>query len=268
MAHEALKERQSVMWGNGPFDKIAESLNDMHARVAETLAVGADDAALDLGCGTGRVAELLAARGATVTGIDLAPALIETAKERAAARGLAIDYRVGDCENLTGIDDETFDAVGSAVGIMFAPDHEAAAAELARVTKPGGRLALANWIPGPGVQDIFKVMAPFQPAPPPSVPFDWGDESRVTELLGDAFELAFAPQVNTVTYESGEDYWQDFSQNYGPTRSLYESLGDRGEELHRAWVELFGSDQVEHRRPYLLVTGKRVTGRRVTGSDS
>jgi ubiquinone/menaquinone biosynthesis C-methylase UbiE len=257
MAHEALKERQSVMWGNGPFDKIAESLQDMHDRLVEALGVGPGDAALDLGCGTGRVAELLAAEGATVTGIDLAPALIETAKERAAARGLSIDYRVGDCENLTGVDDAAFDAVASSVGIMFAPDHEAAASELARVTKPGGRIALSNWIPGPGVQDLFKVMAPFQPAPPPSIPFDWGDETRVTELLGDTFELELAPQLNTVAYESGEDYWQDFSQNYGPTKSLYESLGDRGEELHQAWVELFGPAALEHRRPYLLVTGRR-----------
>jgi ubiquinone/menaquinone biosynthesis C-methylase UbiE len=115
-----------------------------------------------------RVAELLEATGARVVGIDLAPALIETARERAAARGLTIDFRVCDCENLSGIDDAAFDAVGPSVGIVFAPDHGASASELARVTKPGGRIALANWKPGPGVQDMFKIMAPFQPAPPPS----------------------------------------------------------------------------------------------------
>lgn len=257
MAHEALKERQSVMWGNGPFDKIAETIEDLHVSVAEALAVRPGADALDLGCGTGRVAELMAGAGATVVGIDLSPALIETAKERAKARGLAIDYRVGDCENLVGIDDASFDAVGSSVGVMFAPDHAASAAELARVTRPGGRIALANWQPGPGVQDMFKIMAPFQPAPPPSSPFDWGDEMKVRELLGEHFELFFETRVNTVEYDSGEGYWQDMSTNYGPTRSLYESLGDRGEELHRTWVEFFGDAPVAHARPYLLVTGIR-----------
>ena len=91
--------------------------------------------------------------------------------------------------------------------------------ELARITKPGGRIALANWTPGTGgVQDLFKVMLPFQPAPPPSSPFDWGDEAKVRELLEEAFDLTFDTRMNTVTYDSVEDYWQDFSQNYGPTK--------------------------------------------------
>ena len=89
----------------------------------------------------------MAPSGATVVGIDLAPGLIETAKERAAERGLDIDYRVGDCEQLED-PDASYDAVGSSVGIMFAPHHAAAASELARITKPGGRIALANWTPG------------------------------------------------------------------------------------------------------------------------
>jgi SAM-dependent methyltransferase len=199
----------------------------------------------------------MAPSGATVVGIDLAPGLIETAKERAAERGLEIEYRVGDCEQLED-GDATYDAVGSSVGIMFAPDHAAAASELARVTKSGGRIALANWAPGPGVQDVFKVMVPFQPAPPPSSPFDWGDETKVRALLGDTFELTFETRVNTVTYDSVEDYWQDFAQNYGPTKSLYESLGDRGEEMHQAWLDAF--DDVRpftQDRPYLLVSGRR-----------
>lgn len=257
MAHEALKERQSVIWGNGPFDEIAATIEDLHESVVDALDGGPGDVALDLGCGTGRVAELLAERGATVTGVDLAPALVETAKERANRRGLAIDYRVGDCENLTGIDDATFDAVGSSVGIMFSPDHEAAARELARVTKPGGRIALANWMPGPGAQDLFKIMAPFQPAPPHSSPFVWGDEQQVRGLLGNDFELWFDTKTSIVSYESGEAYWQHMSQNYGPTRSLYEALGERGEELRGSWIEFFGRSPVAHQRPYLLVTGRR-----------
>ena len=99
---------------------------------------------------------------------------------------------------------------------MFSPDHEASARELARVTKPGGRIALANWQPGPGVQDLFKLMAPYQPSPPPSSPFDWGDEAKVTELIGDDFDLSFETRTNTVNYESGEAFWQHCRRTTGP----------------------------------------------------
>jgi hypothetical protein len=108
------------------------------------------------------------------------------------------------------------------------------------------------------VQDLFKVILPFQPAPPPSSPFDWGDEAKVGALLGESFDLTFDRRLNTVTYESVEAYWQDFTQNYGPTKSLYEALGDRGEEMHQAWLDAFGDERpytVE--RPYLLVSGRR-----------
>jgi SAM-dependent methyltransferase len=256
MAHEALKERQSVMWGTAPFVSIAQTIADLHVAVAGAIDAQPGERVLDLGCGTGGVAELLAPTGAEVVGIDLAPGLIEIARSRAAERGLEIDYRVGDCENLD-VEDASFDAVGSSVGIMFAPTHEATAAELARITKRGGRIALASWRPGPGVQDMFRIMAPFQPAPPPSSPFDWGDEARVRELLGDSFDLAFAPRTNVAGYPSGEAYWSDMVGNYGPTKVLHESLGERGGELKAAWVEFFGDGPLEHDRPYVLVTGRR-----------
>jgi SAM-dependent methyltransferase len=187
--------------------------------------------------------------------------LIETAAERAAERGLEIDYRVGDCERLE-LDDASFDAVSSTCGIMFAPDHEAAARELARVTRPGGRIALANWTPTGGLGRMFKMMAPFMPAPPPSSPFDWGDETRVRELLGESFELDISEHVSTVRLPSGEAFWELFSTSYGPTRTLAESLGDRREELHEAWVDFFESNyrsngEIAHTREYLLIVGER-----------
>ena len=188
MAFEELKQRQSAMWGNGPYQRITETLLDIHERVVERLAPRTGDRWLDLACGTGAVAERAAAAGATVTGLDLAPVLIETAKDRAAELGLDIRYIVGDVEQLE-FEDASFDKVSSTCGIMFAPDHEAAARELARVTRPGGRIALANWTPTGGLAKMFKVMAPYLPAPPPSSPFDWGDENRVRELLGESFEL-------------------------------------------------------------------------------
>ena len=261
MAYEELKQRQSVMWGNGPYERITATLGDIHDLVIERLAPAPGDRWLDLATGTGAIAERAAAAGASVTGIDLSPVLIETAKEKAAAKGVEIDYRVGDVERLD-LPDAGFDKVSSTVGIMFAPDHEAAASELARVTAPGGRIALANWTPTGGLGKLFKVMAPYQPAPPPSSPFDWGDEAKVRQLLGDAFELEIEERVSTFRTESGETYWDLFATSYGPTKTLADGLGDRRDELQRDWVEFFESNyrsdgEIAHTREYLLVSGIR-----------
>jgi SAM-dependent methyltransferase len=261
MAYEELKQRQSVMWGKGPYQRITETIADLHAVVVARLAPESGDRWLDLACGTGAVAERAAAAGARVTGLDLAPVLIETATERAAELGLEIEYVVGDVERLA-LADASFDKVSSTCGIMFAPDHEATARELARVTAPGGRIALANWTPTGGLAQMFKVMAPYQPAPPPSSPFDWGDERQVRELLGESFELELEEHVSTLRVPSGEAYWELFSTSYGPTKTLADSLGDRREELHRDWVDFFETTyqvngEIAHPREYLLVLGRR-----------
>jgi SAM-dependent methyltransferase len=262
MAFEELKQKQSVMWGNGPYQRITETVADIHERVVERLAPQVGDSWLDLATGTGAVAERAAAAGAEVTGLDLAPVLIQTAKERAAELGLDIEYVVGDVENLQ-FEDGSFDKVSSTCGIMFAPDHEATAAEIARVTRPGGQIALANWTPTGGLAKMFKVMAPYQPAPPPSSPFDWGDQTRVQELLGDAFDLTLEEHVSTLRTPTAEDYWELFSTSYGPTKTLAESLeGDRREEFHRAWVDFFDTNyrsngEIDHDREWLFVYGTR-----------
>lgn len=261
MAYEELKQRQSVIWGTGPYQRVTETITDIHELIVERLAPESGDEWLDLACGTGAVAERAAAAGAQVTGLDLAPVLIETAKERAAERGLEIEYVVGDVERMT-LADASFDKVSSTCGVMFAPDHEAAAREIARVTRPGGRIALVNWTPTGGLAKMFAVMAPYMPAPPPSSPFDWGDERRVRELLGESFELELEQGVSTLRLPSGEAYWELFSTSYGPTKTLADSLGDRREELHRDWVDFFETNyaadgEIVHTREYLLVLGSR-----------
>ena len=127
MAYEELKERQSAMWGSGPYQRVTDTIADIHERVVERLDPQPGTRWLDLACGTGAVAERAAAGGAQVTGVDLAPALIETARERAGELGLDIDYRVGDCERLE-LPDASFDTVSSTCGVMFSPDHTATAA--------------------------------------------------------------------------------------------------------------------------------------------
>jgi ubiquinone/menaquinone biosynthesis C-methylase UbiE len=262
MSYEELKQRHSVMWGNGPYQRITETVADIHALVVSRMEPAPGVRWLDLACGTGAVAERAAAAGAEVTGVDLAPALIETAKERAAALGLDIDYRVGDCEQLD-LPDGSFDVVSSTCGVMFAPDHAATARELGRVTATGGRVALACWTPTGGLARMFKVMAPFQPAPPPSSPFDWGAEANVRDLLGEWFDLTVEEHISTLRMESSDAYWELFSSSYGPTKTLAESLGDRREELHRAWVEFFDSEYpdagggIAHTRDWLLTIGVR-----------
>lgn len=263
MAFEELKKRQSVMWGNGPYQRITETIADIHEKVVQRLAPKRGERWLDLACGTGAVSERAAVAGAEVVGVDLAPDLIETARERAKEHGLKIDYKVGDCERLEAIDDASFSKLSSTCGIMFAPDHEATARELARVVRPGGRIALANWTPEGGLGRMFKMMAPFQASPPPSSPFDWGRQARVRELLGDAFQLEIEEHASTLETKDGEEYWQLFSTSYGPTKTLAESLpAERREELRRAWVDFFENefrhgDRIAHKREYLLVLGTR-----------
>jgi SAM-dependent methyltransferase len=263
MPFEELKERQSTIWGTGPYQNVTETIADIHERVMQELHPQPDERFLDLACGTGAVAELAAATGAHVTGLDLAPALIETARERALQRGLDIEYVVGDCEAVP-FEDGSFEIVSSTCGVMFTPDHEASARELARVTASGGRVALANWTPGSTLAGMFGVMRPFQPPPPEGAgsPFQWGDEQHVRDLLGDAFDLQLETHESTLVHESGEAVWELFASSYGPTRVLAESLDDdRREELHRAFADFHEEHRVNGGirmpREYLLVLGRR-----------
>jgi SAM-dependent methyltransferase len=260
---EELKQRHAVVWGSGPYQGVTETITDIHQAVIERLDPQPGQRLLDVASGTGAVAELAATTGAEVVGVDIAPALIEQAKERAAERGLDIDYRVGDAEALD-FEDGSFDLVTSTCGVMFAPDHQAVARELARVTKPGGRIALACWAPESKMAKLFGVMRPFQPTPPAGVasPFDFGGEDYVRDLLGQDFELEFVTDESVLEADSGEAVWALFSSEYGPTKTLADSLDDeRREELHRAFVDLHEESQtnggIEFSRTYLLTLGTR-----------
>jgi SAM-dependent methyltransferase len=263
MPFEELKARQSVMWGNGPYERITATITDIHDVVVDRLEPRPGVEWLDAACGTGAVALLAAEQGAQVTGMDLAPVLIDRAKELAAEQGLNIRFDVGDAEAML-YDDASFDAVSSTCGVMFAPDHGAVARELVRVTRPGGRIALACWTPEGGLGQMFAMMRPFTPPPPEGVgsPFDWGREEHVRDLLGDDFELEFEKLDSTLRIESGEAYWELFSSSYGPTKTAADALdADRREEFHRTWVDFFEDrregDEVVHQREWLLTLGTR-----------
>jgi SAM-dependent methyltransferase len=263
MAFEELKARQSVMWGNGPYERITNTLTDIHDLVIERVDPKPGERLLDAATGTGAVAILAAKRGTDVVGQDLAPVLIDTARERAAQEGATVQFEAGDAEAMT-YDDASFDIVTSTCGVMFAPDHAAVASELARVTKPGGRLALACWTPEGGLGQMFGMMRPFLAPPPEGAgsPFAWGKEDHVRELLGDAFDLRFEEHDSILRTADGEEYWELFSSSYGPTKTAAEALDDaRREEFHQTWVDFFEArregDEVVHHREYLLTLGTR-----------
>jgi SAM-dependent methyltransferase len=258
---EQLKEKQSVMWGSGPFERIEAVITELHDSLVERLGPRPGERWLDIGCGTGAVAMQAARAGADVTGVDLAPELIETAKRRAEEEGLDIEYEVGDCEDMR-FDDGSFDVVASAVGFSFAPDHRATASELARVTRPGGRLGFVAWSPDGGIGELFRVMAPYSPPPPEGAGrmVDWGREDYVRELLGEVFDLRFEERDAPWEIGSGEEAWQLFLDSYGPTKAVAGALDpDRREQLHREFVALHENNPVDgafsFSRTYLLVVG-------------
>ena len=264
MAFEQLKEKQSVMWGSGPYQGISDHLAIAHDHLIRAVAPQAGEKWLDVATGTGEIAIRAAQGGAEVTALDLSPDLIETAKSRAADAGASVTFDVGDAENLP-YEDASFDTVSSSFGVMFAPDHAAAAAELGRVCKPGGRLGLLTWHPTEGVADFFKIMAPYQPPPPEGVgsPFTWGDRDHLAEILGDSFELSYEEGDCPQTGSSAEEVWELFSTEYGPTHTLAESLDDeKREALKNDWVEYFEQFSTEgggvsQPRPYVVVLGTR-----------
>jgi ubiquinone/menaquinone biosynthesis C-methylase UbiE len=258
------KQRAAAVWSAGAFEEVADSIADVHEALVEALAPEAGDEFLDVGCGAGNVAELAAQTGAHVTGIDLSPRLIDVATARANSGGFHIHYSVGDAENLD-VDDASFDVVASCFGMIFAPDHAAAASELARVTREGGRLGFSAWTPEGSIGEMFKFFAQYQPPPPEGAgtPLQWGTEDHVHELLDGTFDITIERRMSHLEEDSLDKFWDRFSTNFGPTRMLIDNLPpERAAEFTAAAREHFSRNvqsdgRVVDDREYLLVTGVR-----------
>jgi SAM-dependent methyltransferase len=265
MAFEELKQRHAAMWGAGPFEEIAPTLVEMHETLIAAVEAEPGDAWLDVGSGTGELAFRAAATGAAVTGCDLAPVLVETARRQAAQRGLDVKFEVGDCENLP-YPDASFDILTSSVGAIFAPDHTRVAAELARVCRPGGRLALSAWTADGRIGDFFRVIGSYSPPPVEGAgtSMQWGDPDHCESLLGADFELTIEPLNTPWVGESGDEMWDEFSHGFGPIVSLLRMLPpEKAAGLKADVIALFDDSDagqgngVMLDRPYILVKGIR-----------
>jgi len=260
-------ERPAAIWSAGGrgYDRISYGIADSSEHCVLRLDPKPHERILDLSTGTGWTSRLVARRGATVVGADIASGLLDAARAAAFEEGLLIEYQLADAEDLP-FETGSFDAVVSTCGIMFASRPEAAARELARVCRPGGRIALTTWVSDGALFKMFEVMKRYLPPPPPNAPpspFAWGRTERIAELLGGAFDLRFEPGTSYYREPSGEAAWQTFSTGYGPTRTLAESLDEaRREAFHRDFAAFHDAYSTELGicvpRDYWLTVGVRV----------
>jgi ubiquinone/menaquinone biosynthesis C-methylase UbiE len=243
-----------ALWEKGDFTEIAAFMRHAGEAVVESIAVKPPLRVLDLGCGDGTTAIPLARKGAEVTGVDIARNLVEAGNKRAAEEGLSqLKFQEGDACNLESIDDHSFDMMVSVFGAMFAPKPVDVAREMVRVTKPGGRIVMGNWIPNDltFVSQLLKISSAFTPPPPEGFvsPMTWGVESHIIERFGQAG----VPKENISTvkdtfYFASPDtsptrFIELFRDFYGPTMNAYEAARKNGkaQELHDQLVDLANS---------------------------
>lgn len=264
----AVKARLRALWAMGDYPAVATAtIPALGARLVSVTGIRAGDRVLDVAAGAGNAAIPAALAGAHVTAGDLTPELLAAGREAARRQGVHVVWREADAEALPLGDDE-FDAVISCVGVMFAPRHQASAAEMTRVCRPGGRIGVLSWTPDGFIGQLLAAMKPYAPAPPPGAqpPPLWGQEDHVRALLGDRVD-DFNAQRETVTvdrFERPEDFRDFFRDRYGPVMAVYRAVAgdpDRLAALDHAVIELarehdHGSEGLVMDWEYLLVTAR------------
>jgi SAM-dependent methyltransferase len=224
----AIKQRQQQTWATGDFAVIGSRAAITGEMLCEAVDLRAGNLVLDVACGAGNASIAAARRFADVVGVDYVPALLERARECAAAERMDITYLEGDAEALD-FPDASFDVVLSTFGVMFAPDHSRAASELLRVCRSGGKIGLGCWTPDGYVGQFFALTSRFMPPPPGLLPpTRWGTEEGIRELLGDGVsEITFARRHWTMRFRS-PDHWVDvFRTWFGPVNRAFASLDEQ-----------------------------------------
>jgi len=272
----ALKAKHRAMWASGDYPALArEVISELGPVLAAAAGTGPGQRVLDVAAGSGNAAVPAAVTGADVVACDLAPELFADGRRRAAEGGVGVTWVEADAEDLP-FDDGEFDAVMSCVGVMFAPHHAASAAELLRVCRPGGTLALLSWTPAGFVGQLFATMKPYAPPPPAGAqpPPLWGDEAHVRALLGDGAEVLTAERrtLRVDRFAARGAFREYFASHYGPTISVYRAVaGDaaRVAALDAALDDLAagstGADGAMEWE-YLLLTARRSGAPASTGT--
>lgn len=264
-----LKARHRKMWASGDYPSMVETwLLPLGARLVDAAGIGRGMRVLDVAAGTGNASLPAAARGAEVTASDLTPELLEAGRRRADAEGLDIDWVEADAERLP-FEDSSYDVVMSAIGAMFAPQHQAAADELVRVCKPGGTIALLSWTPEGMIGELFRTLKPFAPAPPPGAqpPPLWGSEDHVRGLFGDRVEFSTFDRdvLDVESFQHPADYAEHFRSRYGPAIAARANAArEERAEAFDAALDGFAAarnsgrpDRARFTHEYLVAIGRR-----------
>jgi SAM-dependent methyltransferase len=264
-----LKQKHRKMWASGDYPSMVETfLTPLGPRLVGACGIDAGDRVLDVAAGTGNASLPAAATGADVIASDLTPELFEAGRARAAEAGVELEWAEADAENLP-FEDASFDVVISSIGVMFAPHHQAAADELVRVCRSGGKIGLLSWTPEGMIGALFKTMGGFMPKPPPGVqpPPLWGGEEHLGELFGERVELERAERgiLDVTAFERPDDYGEHFKGRYGPTIAARANAEKerRAEEFDQALSEFCAEwnrgsdDDARFEMEYLLTVGRR-----------
>jgi SAM-dependent methyltransferase len=254
----------AAVWsaGGAAYENISAQLADAIEHCVDRLDPRAGERILDVGTGTGFAARRVAARGAEVVGIDIAESLIQAGRPLLA--GLGVELEVADAEALP-FPDESFDGVLSTFGVMFCSQPARAAAEMVRVCRPGGRIALATWLPVGTVAEMLKLINPDLPrgadATPPS-PFEWGKTERLIALFGHHCDLDFEQTTAHVRAASGEQMWNVFQSGFGPLVSAFERApAERRATLEQDFIAFYERFRtalgILVPREYLITLGRR-----------
>jgi ubiquinone/menaquinone biosynthesis C-methylase UbiE len=262
-----------ALWEKGDFTRIAQTMRESGEALVKSLGVTKGLKVLDVGCGDGTTALPEAKLGADVLGVDIAANLVEAGNKRAKEQGLAnCKFQEGDASNLHQLKDQTFDLVVSIFGAMFAPKPFDVAKELVRVTRPGGRIVMGNWIPNDPtlVAQILKISAAYSPPPPEGFisPMTWGVENNVIERFGAAGipkeKISFAKDTYSFDFPgTPSELLGLFRKYYGPTMNAFEAAekNDRANDLQRELENLFN---IQNKSPRKEATSIPATFLRVT----
>lgn len=266
-----------ALWEKGDFTRIAASMRESGEALVGTLGIKSGLTVLDLGCGDGTTALPAARLGADVLGVDIARNLVEAGNRRALQEGLSnLRFQEGDASDLAGLPDKTFDLVISIFGAMFAPKPFDVAKEMVRVTRPGGRIVMGNWIPNDPtlVAQILKISAAYTPPPPEGFisPMTWGIEANVIERFASAGVLKDNVSFMRDTYRfnfpgAPSQLLDEFRRYYGPTMNAFEAAekSGRSDDLRKELEALF---ETQNTRPHKDMTSIPATFMRVTVSVS